>query len=530
MNQISGNSTSATYQGYIPPSNNITRVYYYIEVYDLAYNNNTSQTFNYTTNTPPVITNLTHTPKYPNANVTVSANIKDDGMVTSALLYYAFANFTAQDVYDISTWNSSSTYISYYPRSIAIEDMDNDSDLDIVVVSYRNYIYIFENPGNNTSINNWTYYSKYIYGYFYSIDIADLDGDGDKDIIFGDSYGRVYVLTNPGSLNLNTWNYSYNTVSDDAYAVKADDMDSDGDIDVVVGDHDGKVYIFENNGSTINNWTSYNKYTGASYIYSIDIADLDGDGDKDIITGDSNYRVNVLNNPGSLDVSAWQLSYNTIYNYPYSIATYDMDNDGDQDIVVGDSYRYIYMFENPGNINLNTWTRYSRYEYSMSRVYSIQTADLDQDGYQDLVSSDYSYRKVHLFYNNRNLSISTWNSSTVYTSGYVYTVAVGDLDNDTDKDLIAGDTYGYLYLLENPLQELEWNSTAMSNISDIYSGVIPSPNSTKLAYYYISAEDNYGYTTNSSIYSYIVDAEPPYFGNLTIEPQYPNATTSVRVS
>ncbi|GAJ23263.1 unnamed protein product, partial [marine sediment metagenome] len=91
MSLVAGNETNATYRGDIPPTGSETTMFYYIEVFDKASNSNASITENYSTNYPPMITNVTYIPQYPNGTTmaTIYANVTDAEGISAVTLYYS---------------------------------------------------------------------------------------------------------------------------------------------------------------------------------------------------------------------------------------------------------------------------------------------------------------------------------------------------------------------------------------------------------------------------------------------------------
>ncbi len=73
-----------------------------------------------------------------------------------------------------------------------------------------------------------------------------------------------------------------------------------------------------------------------------------------------------------------------------SIATADFDNDGDEDIVSvcedGEDYEIV-VWQNDGTPFTGTWAQ-NDVGASESNVYSVAVADLDNDGYMDIVSEN----------------------------------------------------------------------------------------------------------------------------------------------
>ncbi|HEM61167.1 MAG TPA: VCBS repeat-containing protein, partial [Chloroflexi bacterium] len=95
----------------------------------------------------------------------------------------------------------------------------------------------------------------------YSVALGDLDNDGDLDIVSGSSVGEDYELIvweNDGTPFSELW--TPNDVGLLSYSVQwvaVGDLDNNGDLDIVSGDSGGRLTVWQNDGGPFTGiWTS----------------------------------------------------------------------------------------------------------------------------------------------------------------------------------------------------------------------------------------------------------------------------------
>lgn len=177
-------------------------------------------------------------------------------------------------------------------RSVYTADLDNDGDMDVLSASSDDdRIAWYENDGSGNFGAQQTI--SIVADKAFSVKAADIDGDGDMDVLSACSSDatarewRIAWYENDGSGNFGV----QQTISIDVFQARSvftADLDGDGDVDVLsASSRDDRVAWYENDGS--GTFGAQQTLTIlADGAWSVGAADLDGDGDLDVVSGEYN--------------------------------------------------------------------------------------------------------------------------------------------------------------------------------------------------------------------------------------------------
>ncbi|MFY8001473.1 MAG: FG-GAP-like repeat-containing protein, partial [Candidatus Kapaibacteriota bacterium] len=214
------------------------------------------------------------------------------GTVTVLLNNGLGTNYTASP--------SSPFTVGAQPYGVAVGDVDNDGDIDIVTSNQSGgAMTVLLNNGSGTYTPKAG--SPFASGVPTSIRVTlgDIDGDNDLDAALFSNAGFIAVLLNDGSGGFGTAapGSPIGYFSNQLYGGTFGDVDADGDLDLVAANWGGaKFLIYKNDG--FGAFTLfYDPPTWSSMPQEVALGDVDGDGDLDIAAPDySNNRVFIYSN------------------------------------------------------------------------------------------------------------------------------------------------------------------------------------------------------------------------------------------
>ncbi|MCK5559225.1 MAG: VCBS repeat-containing protein, partial [Thermoplasmata archaeon] len=168
--------------------------------------------------------------------------------------------------------------------------------------------------------------------------IADIDGDGDMDIISADLLDDTITVYENLGLGSFTKRDTYKT-DPGPRSITAGDIDGDNDIDLITANrHSDTISILFNSNSIPGNYSSRIEYDCGETPIKVVVGDVDMDGDTDIACVNlHDNNVQIFNNSGKGNFPSSFLIYT--HPGPYHVEILDMDNDADNDIVISSAYK-----------------------------------------------------------------------------------------------------------------------------------------------------------------------------------------------
>lgn len=171
-----------------------------------------------------------------------------------------------------------------YPRSTYAADLDGDGRLDLMSASARdNRVTIFRQT-RPKQFTEETVYADARGAQF--IHAADIDGDGDIDLIASSELDHTIAwFSNRLRVGGGFDRYVVSNTAYGVHAAIAADMDGDGDMDIVAAvEYANQITWYENLGGFMPAWREHVISPFAQVAHGVFVADLDGDGDLDALS------------------------------------------------------------------------------------------------------------------------------------------------------------------------------------------------------------------------------------------------------
>lgn len=267
-------------------------------------------------------------------------------------LYLVTADFNDDGILDIATNNSTGANISIllgegegyfadavnmtissgeqYPKGIATGDFNNDGNIDLAVGGGNRKVGVFLGAGDGT-FGAPTFTNVEVDSGIYFITVADINNDGNDDVITANMLkDTVSILLGNGAGGFAT--PIHIPVGDAPYSVTVAHIDGDDFMDLMVANFDAdnvSVHRGIGDGSFVEP-VSY----PVSTPKSITVADFNGDSTPDLAVainvGEGSVAVLTGSGNGTFNAA---VDFEAGEDYPSTVITGDFNNDGKQDII-----------------------------------------------------------------------------------------------------------------------------------------------------------------------------------------------------
>lgn len=238
------------------------------------------------------------------------------------------------------------------------------------------------------------------------VGFIDFDGDGDDDVVVSQGTDGVRLYENGGAPE-----FDFSDVTEDvglatavgfAFGLAAADLDRDGDSELLVADRTYGLRVFRNGGGFFDEVTALAGTYGSHTLTSIAVGDIDGDGWTDVwATGGTHTYSRRLN--GCADDRLYRNQHDGSFQEVaaawgavdagcgLAVAFSDFDRDGDADVLIANDFgQYVSpnkLFRNDGwsasgeiiLMDASSETGFDVALYGMG----IAFADLDENGWSD---------------------------------------------------------------------------------------------------------------------------------------------------
>ena len=277
--------------------------------------------------------------------------------------------------------------------------------------------------------------------------IADIDGDGKLEIVFGGADGYVYCLNNQGGLLWRTLVSLSSPVQSVQYTPQVADVDHSGRDSIFAVTNDPSVVRLNSRGAVV--W----RYNASAVLYSGGaLVDVNGDGIPDFVVGGNMKQVIALNGATGMPLPT---SY-AVGGAGYWPTIADLDGSGTPEILFDGYDKNVHAYALDGT---ELWatapTGVSVFENG------VGYGDLYGNGAYQVVTGDFGNNGDAFAVYASNHSIA-W--STIAGKGWVSGLALGDLNGDGRLEPVMGDLAGSMYAFQ-PNGQFFWPSAYSAGVS-----------------------------------------------------------------
>jgi hypothetical protein len=317
--------------------------------------------------------------------------------------------------------------------ALAVADLNEDGKLEIVAgtegdevfaVDYQGNILFQEDVGGQVKGNPI---------------IADVDGDGTKEIIVFTLTGNVLSVMNADGTDYPGFPITLTCATLASPAIA--DLNGDGYMELISATVTGQVFAISSADAT--NITGWPVNVGMGSWHGPSVADIDGDSAPEVLVGTLQGKMFALNHDGTTSIEK-QVGG----QIKTGIVTADLDNDSNMEIAFANTNGELYLLDCTGNEVAGFPV-----DFEAATESTPVLADMDDNGTIDMIFGDNSgYLHSIDITGSETLGFPLYFNSALKTSP-----ALGDVDDDGDLEIAIANLSSYLLVdYKNPTGEVIW--------------------------------------------------------------------------
>ena len=308
--------------------------------------------------------------------------------------------------------------------------------------------------------------------------IYNIDGNGAKEIVFGDEDGNLNVYSSAG---YSQFGFPFESGDKIRSSPAIADIDLDGNIDLVFGSYDGNLYVSSPFGSSLLEYSQPGDIVGAPALVDLDldgekeiifttqygnsgslyairhdgtdvegfpldisekmiagpaVGDLEGDGSPDIVIVTWSDNLYVVDNIGNIKEG---FPIASTERFSISPILVDLDFDGDLEIITGNDNGLLQILEHSGE-------EVTSYDVGDDIRGGLSITDLDNNGSLEVLFTGYD-DLLHVWSPDNQTELNGWPIDLNTNS--ISEPLTADLDNDGDLEVIAANKNGMFFIFHH---------------------------------------------------------------------------------